>query len=145
MSTDTAQARSEAWTPTRTTIAALMAGETATLVVASLLHSGLTVAGVHDPFSGAAIPEAVIAAVLATGAASLVVRPSTAWGLPLGAVILAIVGFLVGVRFTVFGDGPTRVGDIVYHVAGLTLLVTTVALLLSPRGRLGPRDRADRV
>lgn len=135
MSTDTAQARSEPWTPTRITIAALMAGETATLVVASLLHFGVVIAGVHDPFSGAAVPEAVIAAVLATGAASLLVRPSTAWGLPLGAVIFAIVGFLVGVRFTLFGDGPTRAGDIVYHVAGLTLLVTTVALLLSPRGR----------
>jgi hypothetical protein len=112
-----------------------MACETATLVVASLLHFGVVIGGVHDPFSGAAVPEAVIATMLATGAVGLLVRPSTAWRLPLAATAFAIAGFLVGVRFTLFGDGPVRSGDIVYHVAGLTLLVTTVGLPLSREGR----------
>jgi hypothetical protein len=129
--------RSASWSPTRAAIAVLMAAETATLLVASLLHFGVVIGGVHDPFSGAAVPEAVIAAVLATGLLTLLLRPSTAWRAPLAATVLAIVGFLVGVRFTVLGGGPLRTGDIAYHVAGLCLLVITVGLLL--------RDRTDRV
>lgn len=135
MTTQSADVRSAPWTRTRIAIVVLMTCETATLVVASLLHFGVVIAGVHDPFRGAAVPEAVIAAVLATGALGVLVRPSTAWRPPLAATVFAIAGFLVGVRFTVFGDGPVRTGDIVYHVTGLTVLVTTVGLLLSREGR----------
>lgn len=126
-------------TPIATAIGVLMACVTATLAVASLLHFGVTVLGVHDPFPGAKVPEAVIAAVLACGAVAWLARPSASWGLALGTVLFAVAGFLVGIRFTLFDGAGVRAGDILYHAGGLTMLLTTVALLLSPgvRGRRG--------
>src|SRR5438270_13174913 len=42
---------------------------------------------------------------------------------------------LVGLRCTLFGEGGPRMGDVAYHAGGLALLLTTLALLLSPAGR----------
>ena len=143
MSTDAARTGTGSRTPIRMTIATLMATMTATLVVASLVHSGVTISAgglrVHDPFGDAAVPEAVIAAVLGAGTAALLLRAQAAWGIALGSTLVAVAGFLIGVRFTVFGDDPVRGGGVVYQVCGLGLLVITAALLLSPAGRAGGR------
>jgi hypothetical protein len=131
--------RSVSWAPIRRAIALLMACETATLVLASLLHFGVTIRlgglSVHDPFSGAAVPEAIIATALACGTVGVLTRPAAAWPLALGTTVFAVLGFLVGLRFTVFGGGPARIGDIAYHLTGLALLLTTITLVLSPAGR----------
>lgn len=124
---------------TRLTIATLMGCETVALGLVSMVHFGVELrlggATVHDPFRDAAVPEAVIAAALAFGAVSVMTCWLAAWRVALGTTVFAVVGFLVGLRFTVFGGPPLRVGDVVYHVTGLVLLLLTTALLFSPAGR----------
>lgn len=119
--------------PRRRLIAVLMTAATATLAVASILHFGvaITAGGVtlRDPYRGAAVPEAVIAAVLAAGLVALVASPPRARAAALAATLFAVAGFLVGLRFTVFAGGPRRPGDVAYHLAGLALLGVIAALL----------------
>jgi hypothetical protein len=136
-------AQSASWRRTRLAIATLMVCETAALTLVSLVHFGveLRLGGmtVHDPFGGAAVPEAIIAAALACGALSVVTRRPAAWRVALGTTVFAVIGFIVGLRFTVLGAPPLRVGDVVYHVTGLTVLLLTTALLLSSAGRCALR------
>lgn len=100
----------------------MMALMTATLAVASALHFGVTIFGIRDSFRDAAVPEAVIAGVLAGGLAAVVAPMRTARRVAIGATLFAVTGFLVGVRFTIFGDDPLRGGDVAYHVGGLVVL-----------------------
>ena len=79
--------------PTLTLIAGLMAASAAMLVIASIVHFGATIGGLHDPFRDAAVPEAVIASVLACGVAAVVLRPTNAWGIAVGATVFAVAGF----------------------------------------------------
>ncbi len=101
-----------------------------------MLHFGVSVslgpATVSDPFRGAAIPEAVIAAVVAVGAVSVLTRRATAWWVALGTTLFAVLGTAYGLTVTVPRGEP---GDIAYHLSLLTLLVATVGLLLASRGR----------
>jgi hypothetical protein len=120
----------------RQTIGGLMALATLTLACASLLHFGLALplgaATLADPDRGAAIPEAVIATVLAAGVIGVALRLGAAWVMALVAVGFAVAGVLVGITFTL----PTgRTGDIVYHFCLLALLLTTAVMLLVPTGR----------
>jgi hypothetical protein len=115
---------------------------TMTLVVASILHFGVAVGGVHDPYRDAAIPEAAIAAVLACGVARVATRSASAWPLAVGTTVFAILGFLVGLRFTLFAADTPRAGDVVYHVGGLALLLVTATLLLTAAGRRALRAKA---
>lgn len=121
----------------------LMALSCFALVIASSLHSGATIAGIHDSFSDAAVPEAVIAAVLAVGLATVLLRWRNGWEIALGATVFAIAGFLVGLRFTVFGDRGVMPGDVAYHLGGLAILLATAALLLSSAGRQALRRYRD--
>ena len=77
----------------------------------------------------------MIASVLACGVAAVVLRLTKAWGIAVGATVFAVAGFLVGLRCTLVGEGGPRMGDVAYHAGGLALLLTTLALLLSPAGR----------
>ena len=110
-----------------------MGAEAATLVVASALHFADATGG-SPPFrpDGAAIAEAVIAVVLVAGALA-VARGSRGAGT--GAVSFAILGFLVGLNFTIRGGSAA---DLAYHVAMLPLLALTLLALL---GRV-PRRRS---
>lgn len=127
-----------ALTPIGVAIAALMAATSATLAVASALHFGVVLhlgaATIDDPFPGAAIPEAVITGVLACGVVAIVMRAHAAWALAIGSTLFAIVGFLVGLTFTV-PDLPMRMGDLIYHLCGLLMLLAALELLLLPTGR----------
>ena len=105
-----------------------------TLATASTIHFGVAVAGVDDSFPGAALPEAVISVVVLAGAAAAALRVSHAWGWALAATLFGIFGFLVGLRFTLFGGRSVVFGDVVYHLAGLLVLVVIAGLLLSSRG-----------
>ena len=113
-----------------------MSAAAVTLAAASVLHFGVSVslgpATVSDPFRGAAIPEAVIAAVVAVGAVSVLTRRATAWWVALGTTLFAVLGTAYGLTVTVPRGEP---GDIAYHLGLLTLLVATVGLLLASRGR----------
>ena len=111
--------------------------EAATLAIASIVHSGVVIRlgfmTLNDPFPGARIPEAVIAVVVAAAALSLLTRWAGARWFALAASIFAIIGVLVGVRFTLMGAG-SRPGDLVYHGFLLAALLVTLALLLLRRG-----------
>ncbi|HEU0194659.1 MAG TPA: hypothetical protein VFQ71_10700 [Gaiellales bacterium] len=106
--------------------AALMAAEVASLAVMSALHlSGGLGPTVHRP-SAAGIAEAVIAVVLAAGLAALLATAGRGRRAAMGAVGFAILGFVVGLGFTI---GGSSVVDVTYHATVLPILVVTLALL----------------
>src|SRR5438105_4230065 len=116
-----------------TVIAGLMLVEALTLAVASIVHFGvvipLGVVTLNDPFAGARVPEAVIAAVVAAGAVSVLARWAGAWWWALSTTLFAIVGVLVGIGAVLGGPAP-RPGDLVYHGGLLALVLVTATLLL---------------
>src|SRR5438105_13073715 len=82
-------------------IGVLMLLEAATFATASLIHFDVgiplgvtTIPG--EPFTGAAIPEAIIAGVLLGGALALLVRPAGGWGLALTTTLFAVARVVVG-------------------------------------------------
>jgi hypothetical protein len=119
------------WIP----VGLLMSAAAVTLVVASVLHFGVTIplgpVTVRDPFKGAAIPEAVIATVVAVGGVSMLTRRSASWWLGLGTTLFALLGTGYGLTVTV---PRGQLGDIVYHLFLLTLLLAAAGLLLASGG-----------
>jgi hypothetical protein len=121
---------------------ALMLASALTFGVASYLHLDgrialgfTTVTG--ENFTGAAVPEAVIGAVLAVGAAFLLASRGAARGIALGATIFAIAGTVYGMT-VILGGTVSRPADLVYHSAILAVLLATLAaLLLVGRAREG--------
>ncbi len=117
-----------------------MAAATVTLALASVIHFGNTVplgvVTIHDPFRGAALPEAIIAVVLGAGLLGVLIRLPVAWWMALATTLLALAGVILGLTIVLLGSAH-RTGDIVYHVSLLTLLVVTVVLLVAPAGRQG--------
>jgi cytochrome bd-type quinol oxidase subunit 2 len=103
-------------------LAVLMIVIAASLVVASVVHLTGHVEGRADLYDAddAGIAEAVIAVVLAAGAAVMLRVPSRARQAGLVATGFALAGFLVGISITArAGHWP----DIAYHLAVLPLLV----------------------
>lgn len=122
----------------------LLAAAAVTLAVASLLHLGVAIplgaATVSDPFAGAAIPEAVIAVAVAAGAVATLARlPAARWLAP-AATLFALAGTLYGLTVTLRRG---QAGDIVYHLALLTMLVASAVLQASTL-RAGRRTVAGR-
>jgi hypothetical protein len=108
--------------------AAVMICLAASLAVASGLHLSGAATGRSDPFNPvhAGIAEAVIGAVLLTAAIAMLRRTASGRAIGLAAAGFAIVGFLVGLRFTtVGGHWP----DIAYHLIVLPILVALVLIL----------------
>jgi hypothetical protein len=100
----------------------------ASLVIASTVHLAGLVHGRGGSFDPdhAGIAEAVIAAVLTGAAITMWRSPRYARKAGLAAATVAIVGFLVGLRFTLGGgDRP----DIAYHLIGLPILVGALLAL----------------
>jgi hypothetical protein len=110
-------------------VAALMGFEAATLAAIAALHLGGVLADGSDPFDpfDAGVAEAVICVVLASGAAALLRRWPYARILALGAAAFAILGFGVGLNFTIRGGGAI---DVAYHATVLPLLLVTLAALV---------------
>lgn len=106
----------------------LIGAEAAALAVMASLHLSGVLGGGSKPFAPkqAGIAEAIICVVLVCGASALVHDPpSRRWAL--GSVEFAVVGFVVGLVFTVRGGDAI---DLVFHATVLPLLVlTTVAVL----------------
>jgi hypothetical protein len=110
----------------RRAVAVLMTLEAASLVVVSSVHLSRS-----KPDAG--IGEAVVCAVLASGAVA-VYRALPSWrSAAMGAVGFAMAGFLLGLSVTARGD---NMGDLAYHGIVLPLLVCTLALAMpaSTRG-----------
>jgi hypothetical protein len=109
-----------------------------TLAVASLLHFGVAIplgaTTISDPFAGAAVPEAVIAVVVAAGALTTLARLTIARWLAPAATLFALAGTLYGLTVTLRRG---QSGDIAYHLTLLAMLVASAVLLvgaLIPRG-----------
>jgi hypothetical protein len=101
-----------------------MAAEAATFAVASAIHF---VAG----FTQAAIPELLIAAVLATGGSAVLTRRAHAWGVAVGTTAFATFGTTLGLA--IIASGRQDLPDLVYHASILTALVITLVSLARTR------------
>ena len=123
-------------------IAALMFFVAATLVVVSVAHLSGHVHGRSAPFDpeDAGVAEAIIAAVLATGAATVLRASARARTVGIATTGCAIVGFLVGLRFTTQGG---HAPDIAYHVTVLPVLIVILVALLRADRRLSPAAATD--
>jgi hypothetical protein len=116
-------------------IAALIGLEAASLAVVSALHLTGILAGGTKPYepADAGIAEALICLALTGGAIALTRGWPNARGIASGTLAFAILGFLVGLAFTVRGGHAI---DIAYHLTVLPLLLVTLLLL---RRRLSGR------
>ena len=114
------------------TIASLMGFEAATLAAMSVLHLGSVLGNGSGRFdrTSAGIAEALICLVLVAGAATLLGRAVHRRAVAVATVAFAIVGFGVGLTFSIRGGGAVDVG---YHAAVLPLLLLTLAALLRAR------------
>ncbi len=122
--------------PLATVICGLLGVAAVSFACASAIHMGLTVTlgtvTIADPFPGAAIPEAILAVVLAVGAVTVLLRAPVRWAVALAATLFAFLVTVYGLTITV---GAGRTADIAYHVSVLVLLGITGGLLLLPAGR----------
>jgi hypothetical protein len=109
-------------------LAGLMAFEAATLGVFALLH----LTGALKPGSGssngygAGLAEAVIGVVLVLGLRAFVRSPARGRLAALAATGFAILGFIVGLTFTVHGGATI---DLVYHLTMFPVLILTALML----------------
>jgi hypothetical protein len=105
----------------------------AAFAVVSVIHFGVDVpvgfATISDSFPGAAPPEAVIAAVVAIGAAAVLTRRTKSRGIALGTTSFALLGTVYGLSITL---NSTRTGDVAYHLGILATLLVIFGLLLVP-------------
>jgi hypothetical protein len=120
----------------------LMLAEAVTFGFASYLHIGgsipLGFTTVHgEQFRAAAIPEAVIGAVLAAGAVFVLAASRRARGIALGATGFAIAGVIVGLNAIIGGSRPAA--DYAYHSVIMAALLVTFVLLLGRRQRVRSR------
>jgi len=109
-------------------IAMLIGFEAATLAVIASLHlSG--VLGGKKPFrpTDAGIAEAIIGLVLFYGVAALLRRFRHARSIAVATIVFAIVGFVVGLTFTLRGGDAIGVA---YHATVLPLLLLTLIVLV---------------
>jgi hypothetical protein len=105
--------------------------QAATFGIASYLHRGghialgfTTVVGGHFPH--AALPEAVIGAVLALAGAAVLAAPGRARGVAIGATAFAIAGVVVGLTVLLTGSSAHAAADFGYHAGILVTLLASV-------------------
>jgi deazaflavin-dependent oxidoreductase (nitroreductase family) len=118
-------------------IAILIGFQALTLAVISPLHLGGVLGGGTKPFNptAAGTAEAVIGTVLILGALALLRGSVRGRNAAIAATGFAIVGFLVGLSFTVRGGDAI---DIAYHATLVPLLLLTLVVLLRKRRRARP-------
>ena len=107
-----------------TLVGRLMLIEVVTFAIASILHFG-----VAESFIRAAIPEAIIAVVLAVGAVSVMRRLGGSWWIAMGTTLFALAGVIIGLS-VILGSGVSRPID---HATIFVALVVTVILVLRSR------------
>jgi O-antigen/teichoic acid export membrane protein len=115
-------------------LGALIALEAASLAVMSTLHLSGTLGNGSKPFdrSHAGIAEAIICVVLCAGAVVFLRAGPNGRAAAIGAVVFAILGFILGLTFTIRGGDAI---DVTYHATVLPLLVVTLVALVRLPGR----------
>ena len=108
-----------------------LAVEAAAFYAASLMHSGLVLAG-HTHWK-AATAESVIGTGLRAGLRVSLVRPGASRTAGLAAQGFALFGTCVGIFTIIVGIGPRTPVDFVLHAGFIALLVTGLARIW--RGR----------
>ena len=111
-----------------------MLAEAATLGFASYLHHDgripLGFTAIHgEQFPAASIPEAVIGAVLAAGAAIVLTAPARSRRAALFATGFGIFGVTVGTVFVLTSGRPSVTIDLTYHTILLVALISTLFVL----------------
>ena len=110
-----------------------MALAAAAFAIVSIVHFGVDIpvgfTTVSDSFPGAAPPEAVIAAVVAIGAAAVLAPHTRSRAIALGTTSFALLGTVYGLNITL---NSTRSGDVAYHLSILSTLLIILGLLLVP-------------
>jgi len=122
-STAQAQLSTRRRTPSRG-IGLAMVAEATTFAIASAVHFG-------TGFTQAAIPELIIAAMLAAGGSAVLTQRAHAWGVAVGTTAFATFGTTVGLA--IIASGRQDLPDLVYHASILTALVVTLAGLARTR------------
>ncbi len=117
------------------TVRLLVLVEAAGFTAASLIHSGVLIAGYEHPSARTA--EAVIAAVLYLCLAVTGVRPSWTRVASLIAQGFALFGTLVGLFTIAVGVGPRTIPDLVFHGGIVVVLVWGLIVAASMRVQTG--------
>ncbi len=122
--------------PPATAVGILLGLAAVAFATASVIHFGVAVpvgvVTVSDPFPGAAVPEAVIALVVAAGVLTVLTRRPAAREIALLTTLFALLGTSFGLTVTL---RSTRTGDVAYHLGILALLLVILGLLLVPGRR----------
>lgn len=98
----------------------LMAAEAAAFTLASAAHFAAA-------FTDAAIPELVIAALLALGSTAVLARRPCARAIAIATATAATLGTALGL--TIIAAGPRDIPDLSYHASALTALAITLIVL----------------
>ena len=119
--------------PPRVAAGVVMALTAVAFAATSIVHFGADIpvgfTTISDSFPGAAPPEAVIAAVVAIGAAAVLTRRTKSRSIALGTTSFALLGTVFGLNITL---DSTRTGDVAYHLSVLATLLIALGLLLMP-------------
>jgi len=113
----------------RGTIRSFRLFEAAAFLVASLIHSGVLIAGYEQK---ARIAEGVIALVLLTAAVSTWIRPAAIRTAGLAGQGSALLGTLISVFTIAVGVGPRTAPDIAYHIAIVVVLISGLVITKYP-------------
>ena len=113
----------------------VLALESLTLAVFSTLHlTGALRIDSSKPSYGAGVAEALICIALVAGTGALLRSPARGQRAALSAVGFAIVGFLVGLSFTLRSGEAV---DLAYHLVMLPVLAGTALLLVTTSKKPG--------
>jgi hypothetical protein len=135
--------RSQHHVAPRAWVGVLMAVDSASLLVAALLHLDIGIplgfAEIRGEwFPRAAIPEIVTALVLALGVGAMLVAPRRAWWVAVAAHTFAALAVTVGLFTIAIGVGPQTAPDVVYHLTLLVVLAVGLIALLRQQRRPTP-------
>jgi len=106
----------------------LIAAEAVAFTLASTTHF-------ITRFTAAAIPELVIAAILALASAAVLFQHPRSWGIAVAATTVATLGTALGL--TIIATGRQDVPDLIFHAAALAALAATLIILSRARMRHG--------
>ena len=109
--------------------------QSATFVLASMIHFGALLAGFAD--IRAAVPEGVIAAVLLGGLLATWIRPRRIRSFAIGVQGFALAGTFVGLFVIAIGIGPSTMLDLATHSTMLAELVGGLIVAVRARATAG--------